>query len=472
MSKEKDFLEIISIPELHNFLNKYYFAPQITRNEKELNKINNLPEGPTKDNALSLMKKSYSHLMCVKLYTSTMVELKKIYQDEFGKKPPLNINIIKIKKELKSRDTYINCSEVNFHELCEKTIDDNIDDIDLLQWLEQNGGYESIELSREVLLEEFFQRLNNNYYKTIIPENNICNLNLSLFRERVATQNRGIYANVLSVSKILRLPGGPKLLDDLVYCISAKFGMPKLKVKEDYTIQLSEISKHYHTIKETIDINTEEKLVLYFNWNKSIIFCEGFQIKEIIPGINNIDFAIMEKGLYNYILVCFDTENDKKYRLYMAEAQPLEIGSKHWNIMTKINEDLLIERIQANTKVVIITAGEMNSTLETLYFNFFSGTIFTKLLQGECEVITGLNYDENTDERCHNTIYDYFLGPFMKHFFQQCNTSEDFSFEYTNEHLINNEKLKEEGILFEQAYYEKLQKLEEEGCDIVFGQIN
>ena len=96
MSKEKDFLEIISIPELHNFLNKYYFAPQITRNEKELNKINNLPEGPTKDNALSLMKKSYSHLMCVKLYTSTMVELKKIYQDEFGKKPPLNINIIKI----------------------------------------------------------------------------------------------------------------------------------------------------------------------------------------------------------------------------------------------------------------------------------------------------------------------------------------------------------------------------------------
>jgi hypothetical protein len=437
--QEKDFLDISTITQLHNFLNKYYFSQ--------------IDDDGIKN--------------CIKLYTSKLGELKTMYEREFGKKAPMNMNSVsKIKIALQTKETYNSCDEPTFKLICWQIINNNIPDSSLLQWLEKNGGYENSDLFHDSLVEEFFQRLNKYYYRPIPVENKVCGIDLSPFRERVATVNKGIYANVLSVPKILS-QGGLELLNNVVYCISETFGMSNLELNIDGTIKLSDISKQYHSIKETINVNDDEKLVLYFNWNKNIIFCEGFQIKEISPGNNDIDFTTMTKGLYNYILVCFQKGSEKKYRLYMAEAQPLEIGSKHWNIITKVNIDFLSD-MEEDSKIVIITAGEIDLTEENLVFNFFSGTIFTKILQGECEVITGLKYEEYTEERCHNVIYDYFLAPYMMELFQGCNAREDFSFYYTNNHLIDPKSLRENGIIFDQEYYNKLQKLESTGCDITF----
>ena len=323
--------------------------------------------------------------------------------------------------------------------------------------------------SPDVLWEEFFNRLTaKTYYRPVSLENDICG-DLTPFREEIATRHKGIYANVLSAQKILN-EGGLELLDNVVYCISKNFGMPKLKTdKENGTVNLAELEKSQHSIAETITVAEGEQLV-FFNWNKSIILCEGFHIKEISQSRATIKFAEMQEGLYNYIFVCFATESKKEYKLYMAEAQPLEIGSKHWNIMAKVNQDLQDQnKGVADTRLVIITAGEIDLTSKNLLFNFFSGTIFTKILQGECEVITGLNYDEDTDERCHSVIYDYFLVPYMLAIFERCDENKDFSFFYTRDHLIDPKKLRDKGIIFDLAYYEKLKGLpQNEDCKINF----
>jgi hypothetical protein len=432
--ENEDFLNIVTRTQLEQFLIKYYF--------------NNIDDENVKN--------------CINLYISNVPQLKKLYKHIFGKMPigTLN-NKLKLQNAIKENEAYKHCDENAFNYLCYKIINENIDDMTLLKWLQKNGGYEDIELSHETLVEDFFGRLNSYfYYQPIAAENNLCGMNLTPFREKVPTIMRGINANVLSAIKIVSL-GGIELLNNIVYCISEGFGMSNLKIAEDGTIILREIGKeHKKTIKiKTIDITNEEKLVLH--WDESIIFCEGFNIKEIIPGNRDVDFAAMTKGLYNYILVCFDLGFAKKYRLYMAEAQPLEIGSKHWNIMAKVNVDLLEEKRnpdQEDTKVVIIAAGEIDITGMNLIFNFFSGTIFTKILEGECEVITGLNYEENSEDFCHSTIYDYFLAPYMKIFLETCNVNEEFSFAYTPQHLIDNETLEERGLIADLNFYQKVKK--------------
>ena len=428
MSQEKeDFLKIENTTQLEKFVKKYYFNEE---NEKEKH--------------------------CIVLYTSSVQELKTLYKQEYGKVAGCNLSTrVKLQGFLKETEKYKDCDEKSFRKLCRDKIAENINPMLLFEWLENNGGYEDEELSHKVLVEEFFNRLSTStYYKTVSVENSIqVRLDLATFREKVPTILRGIYANVLSVSKILNL-GGIEFLDNIVYSVSEQFGMRPLELNEDGTIKLQEIDK-LHQMKKTININDEEKLVL-FEWNKSIIFCEGFQIKEIIPGNNDINFAGIPEGLYNYILVCFETGGDKKYRLYMAESQPLEIGSKHWNIMTKVNDDLLAEKENQDTTVVIITAGEIDISGMKLIFNFFSGTIFTKILEGECEIITGLNYDATSDDFCHSTVYEYFLAPYMKIFLEGCNSNEDFSFDYTSNHLIETKTLTERGLIFDQSYYEKL----------------
>lgn len=430
--EQEKFLQIENIAQLEKFLSKYYF------NEKEDEKV--------KD--------------CIKLYTSSVQELKKLYKYEFGKTPAFNLsNKLKLQNTLKDTEKYKDCDANTFKKLCRDKITENITEEELTEWLQKNGGYEKvINPPHKVLVEDFFNRLNTfTYYKSVFVENKVCGLDLSPFREKVPTIIRGIYANVLSVTKILNM-GGLELLDNIVYCISEQFGMSNLQLNEDGTIQLREIDKS-HQIKKTINIHDEEKLVL-FEWNKSIIFCEGFQIIEIIPGNNANNFTVIPEGLYNYILVCFDMGSEKKYRLYLAESQPLEIGSKHWNIMAKVNDDLLAEKENQDTNVVIITAGEMDISEMELLFNFFSGTIFTKILKGECEIITGLNYDESSDDFCHSTVYEYFLAPYMKKFLKSCHSNEDFTFDYTPEHLIETKTLTEKGLIFDQSYYEKLQGME------------
>lgn len=428
--EKEEFLKIENTAQLEKFLSKYYF------NEED-EKVKN----------------------CIKLYTSSVPELKILYKHEFGKNPAFNLsNKLKLQNTLKETEKYKDCDPNTFKKLYRDKIVENTKEEELVEWLQKNGGYEDGEISHKVLVEEFFNRLNTfTYYKSVFVENRVCGLDLSPFRKKVPTIIRGIYANVLSVSKILNL-GGLELLDNIVYCISEQFGMRNLQSNEDGTIKLREIDK-LHQIKKTINIHDEEKLVL-FEWNKSIIFCEGFQIKEIIPGNNDINFAKLPEGLYNYILVCFDIGSDKKYRLYMAESQPLEIGSKHWNIMAKVNDDLLAEKETQDTKVVIITAGEIAISGMKLLFNFFSGTIFTKILKGDCEIITGLNYDESSDDFCHSTVYEYFLAPYMKIFLEGCNSNEDFRFDYTPNHLIETKTLTEKGLIFDQSYYEKLQGME------------
>lgn len=428
--EKEEFLKIENTTQLEKFLNKYYF------NEED-EKVKE----------------------CIKLYTSSVPELKTLYKQEFGKNPAFNLsNKLKLQNTLKAKEKYKDCDENTFRKLCRDKISENTEEEELVQWLQKNGGYEDGEISHKVLVEEFFNRLNTStYYKSVFVENSVCGLDLSPFREKVPTILRGIYANVLSVSKILNM-GDVELLDNIVYCISEQFGMRNLHFNEDGTIKLREIDK-LHQMKKTININDEEKLVL-FEWNKSIIFCEGFQIQEIIPGNNDINFAGIPEGLYNYILVCFDTGSDKKYSLYMAESQPLEIGSKHWNIMTKVNDDLLAKKETQDTNVVIITAGEMDISGMKLLFNFFSGTIFTKILKGECEIITGLNYDAESDDFCHATVYEYFLAPYMKILLEGCNSNKDFSFNYTPNHLIETNTLTERGLIFDQSYYEKLKGME------------
>ena len=301
-AEKEDFLNIENTTQLENFLKKYYFNEE---NEK--------------------VKED-----CIVLYTSSLPELKTLYQHEFGEVAGFNLsNRLKLQGKLKETEKYKDCDENNFRERCRDKISENINTMVLFEWLQKNGGYEDDKLSHEklvqwlqkngggrpheVLVEEFFNRLNKStYYKPVSVENSVCDMNLSPYREKVKTTIRGIYANVLSVPKILN-EGRSELLNDIVYCISAQFGMRNLQLNEDGTIKLREIDK-LHQIKKTINIHDEEKLVL-FEWNKSIIFCEGFQIKEIITGNKDINFAGIPKGLYNYILVCFVTGSDKKYRL-------------------------------------------------------------------------------------------------------------------------------------------------------------
>ena len=112
--------------------------------------------------------------------------------------------------------------------------------------------------------------------------------------------------------------------------------------------------------------------------------------------------------------------------------------------------------VSGNSTDPFLTSTRWNSVTKLFVINFFSGTIFTKILEGECEIITGLNYDATSDDFCHSTVYEYFLAPYMKIFLEGCNSNEDFSFDYTSNHLIETKTLTERGLIFDQNYYEKL----------------
>jgi|UniRef100_A0A6C0J1X1 hypothetical protein len=382
------------------------------------------------------------------IYTYNLKQLKELYNEKTGKHPNMMMRIPQLIKAI-SVDT------IYTPENLEREIVANLNKIPagyFFEWLQNNGGYQSTDFSHDTLSKEFLNRIKKSYHKMIIPRNDICDLNLSHYREEIQVENKGIVAHVLSAKKILK-NGGGELLLFIVECISRELGMKKIKRTESNAINLSEISK-IHKIKQTVSINSEEKLVL-FEYDKNILLCQSFNIIEI-GLLNHIDFSTFPECLYNYILVCFDRGVRKDYKLYMVEAQPEEIGSKHWNIQSKINDDY-IALGDPGINLILVTAGEIFLRKDYLQFNFFSGTIFHKLLSQHCEIVTGLNFDEDSDDQCHYIGYHYFWAPFMQFIFKMCSNNPSYEFIFTEEHLISKQSLREMGLVFDEDYIKKLE---------------
>lgn len=396
------------------------------------------------------------------LYTLSLIELKKLYKERTGKTPTIAMRLPQLRKNLSL------VPEFTKEKLEEESIKQlsNIPSYYIFNWLNNNGGYESTNLTEKTLIDEFLRRLNNTSHSMVDVEDNF----LSEFREKVKTENEGIVANVLSFKKILEKSEeleSEDLIFIIVEYITKELGMLGFQkyINESKIIDLKEISMK-HKIKKTISIDEEKKLVL-FEYDKDILLCQDFNIIDINL-LRNTDFSSFNQGLYNYILVCFDYGLKKEYKIYMAETQPEEIGSKHWNVQSKINSDFIeIKNNNPEVNLLLITAGEMILEEEQLQYNFFSGTIFYKLLTYHCEIVTGLDFNPDTEDQCHYIGYRYFWAPFMNYIFDSCSNNDDYKFFFTEEHLITPESMKKYGLVFDEKFVKKLENnSRDENCNI------
>lgn len=99
--------------------------------------------------------------------------------------------------------------------------------------------------------------------------------------------------------------------------------------------------------------------------------------------IRKYSFSVVNKnknppdGIYTYIL----TKTDDNFILYIIEIMPDEIGSKHFCILSQIDD-----------KKKIISAGEMLIKEQKIYYNFFSGSIMIDI-----EEYLSIKLDDNIE---------------------------------------------------------------------------
>jgi hypothetical protein len=101
------------------------------------------------------------------------------------------------------------------------------------------------------------------------------------------------------------------------------------------------------------------KQVIGIRYGNDTVYCAV--IYKIIKNKNN------PEGAYNYVITLND---EKNVTIYLVEPMPLEIGSKHFNLMTLIPK---------NHKV--LAAGEMSLMADITYFNFESGSVMIDVEQ-------------------------------------------------------------------------------------------